>query len=263
MGWLFLRAHQLYDSGAFSKAEIKEIIDSLKESLQKQQENYGKEGLIFSGRNETWMDTSHDDGGREGFPIEIQALTLASYNFLWLLTGDRKVKSIESSMAKKVRKQFYNNKYLADLARDYTIRPNVFIAAYAYPQLLSKKEWETCFEHILPSLWLTWGGLASIDKNHSLFQKDYTGENNQSYHRGDSWFWINNLAAVVMSRLDRKKYSSYVSKIKDASVNDLLYKGAAGGCSEVSSASQQRAEGCLNQAWSCATLIELLKLTPQ
>ncbi len=260
VGWLFLRARQLYDEGVFTKSEQEELAYALKKSLQQQKKSYGKDGMIFSGRNETWMDTSYNDGGREGFPIEIQALTLAAYGFLWLLTKDKKAKAEEAAMAATVKKQFWNGKYLADLAGDYTIRPNIFIAAYAYPQLLSMKEWEKCIDGILPNLWLDWGGLSSIDKKHNLFQPSYTGEDNRSYHRGDSWFWINNLAAIVMHKINKTKYRSYIEKIKSASVKDLLWNGAVGCCSELSSASQQKAEGCLNQAWSCSTLAELLRL---
>ncbi len=259
VGWLFLRAKELYEEDAFTESEQKELTSTLKKSLLQQQKNYGKDGMIFSGRNETWMDTSYSDGGREGFPIEIQALTLAAYDLLWLLTKDKKAKEQETAMAAVVRKQFWNGRCLKDLAGDSTIRPNIFIAAYAYPQLLAKKEWEACIDNILPHLWLDWGGLSSIDRNHPLFQPNYTGEDNRSYHRGDSWFWINNLAAIVMHRLNKKKYGSYIKKIKSASVKDLLWNGAAGCCSELSSASQQRAEGCLNQAWSCSTLVELLR----
>ncbi len=260
VGWLFLRARQLYEENAFTNPEKREVAAALKKSLLQQQKNYGKNCLIFSSKNETWMDTSYSDGGREGFPIEVQALTLAAYDFLWLISKDKKARKQESEMAAAVRTQFWNGKYLADLAGDYTIRPNIFIAAYAYPQLLSKKEWETCIDNILPRLWLEWGGLSSIDKQHHIFLPNYTGENNRSYHRGDSWFWMNNLAAIVMHRLNKTKYRNHIEKIKDASVKDLLWNGAVGCCSELSSASQQKAEGCLNQAWSCSTLVELLRL---
>ncbi len=263
VGWLFLRARQLYLEKAFNETEIRELTAALEKSLQLQQKNYGKDGLIYGDKNETWMDTSYNDGGREGFPIEVQALTLSAYNFLWLLTKGRNAKSTEIAMAARVRQRFWNGKFLADLAGDFTVRPNIFIAAYAYPQLLKKSEWETCISNTLPKLWLDWGGLASIDKSHPLFQPNYTGENNASYHRGDSWYWINNIAAIVMAKVNKKKFHSYIEKIKTASINDLLWKGAVGCCSELSSASQQKAEGCLSQAWSAATLVELLKFVGQ
>ncbi len=261
IGWLFLRAKQVYFEGGFTRSEVKEITAALKDSLERQQRNYGRDGLIFSGKNESWMDTSWNDSGREGFPIEIQALTLAAYDFLALLTKDRRVRLQESKIKRKVRQLFWNSKFLNDLSNDSTVRPNIFIAAYAYPQLLTGKEWEICFASTLQKLWLEWGGLATIDRNHALFQKSYSGEDNRSYHRGDSWFWINNIAAIAMAQVNKQKFESYIKRIRDASVNDLLWKGAIGCSSELSSASEQKAEGCLSQAWSAATLIELLKST--
>ena len=112
---------------------------------------------------------------------------------------------------------FWNGNYLADglynASRDETIRPNVFIAAYVYPSLLNNANWTKCFSYLLPKLWLDFGGLSTIDKSHHLFCNEYTGENNQSYHRGDSWYWLNNLSALVMHRIDKNKFSVYVNKI--------------------------------------------------
>ena len=103
-------------------------------------------------------------------------------------------------MKKLVRDDFWNGEILADRLDDFTKRPNIYIAAYIYPELLTRDEWTTCFKNITPSLWLSWGGLSTIDKKHPLYTKTHTGEITQSYHRGDSWFWINNLAVLVMKR---------------------------------------------------------------
>ncbi|MBI2137218.1 hypothetical protein HYU12_01720 [Candidatus Woesearchaeota archaeon] len=259
VGWLFLRAAQLFRKGVFSSSEREEVAAALESSLALQDKN-AVDGLVFSRRNESWMDTAFNDNGREGFPVEVQALTLASYEFLFKLREDIKVKQKIAAMVKAVRQRFWNGSYLADLAGDFTIRPNIFIAAYAYGKLLSKKEWELCIDSVLPRLWLEWGGIATIDRSSPLFQQSHTGEDNRSYHRGDSWYWLNNLAAIVMHSINRVKYRTFIEKIKSASVNDLLWQGAAGCCSELSSAGRQSAGGCLSQAWSCSTLIELLSL---
>lgn len=81
---------------------------------------------------------------------------------------------------------------------------------------------------------------------------------NRSYHRGDSWFWINNLAAICMHRLDKKKYQQQIKFICEASMKDILFNGIPGHHAELSSASELRSEGCLSQAWSAATFIELV-----
>ena len=47
-------------------------------------------------------------------------------------------------------------------------------------------------------------------------------------------------------------------QILDASAKDILDLGLAGCASEVSSANDQRAEGCMAQAWSVGTYIEAM-----
>jgi len=259
IGWLFFRASELHSQRIFNLTDVGEITETLRRSLKEQQQHYGRDGFIYSGPNETWMDTSFNDYGREGFPIEIQALTLASYNFLSQLTKDSAIKKQELRMARLVRQHFWDGNNIADVLGHPETRPNFFIAAYVYPKLLTKKEWERAIQNALPRLWLGWGGLSSLMKDDLNFHPNYTGENNQSYHRGDSWYWINNLAAIVMHRVNPTLFRPYIEKIREASVRDLLWNGSIGTCSEVSSASRPTSSGCLNQAWSDSTLLELFK----
>jgi glycogen debranching enzyme len=79
-----------------------------------------------------------------------------------------------------------------------------------------------------------------------------------SYHNGDSWYYINNYAALAMHRLDKEHYAKHISRIAHASKEEMLFSGFIGCCAEVSSAKQMKSEGCLSQAWSAASLIELL-----
>jgi len=158
-----------------------------------------------------------------------------------------------------VRAEFWDGKILADGLADWTIRPNVFLAAYLYPKLLSKEEWAQCFDNILPKLWLSWGGLATIDQTDSRFINSHTGENSASYHNGDSWFYLNNLAALVLHRTDQKRFQKYIDQIIAASTRDILWQGAIGQHSEVSSASKLESSGCFAQAWSAAMYIELIE----
>jgi len=147
---------------------------------------------------------------------------------------------------------------VADGVGDNTIRPNIFIAAYVYPELLSKKEWITCFDHVLPKLWCDWGGLSTIDKSDKRFVGNHTGEDPTSYHNGDSWFWINNIAAIVLHAFDKGRYKNYINHILDASTKDILQYETSGHASELSSADEFEPSGSPVQAWSAATYIELL-----
>jgi glycogen debranching enzyme len=225
----------------------------------------------------------HCVDGREGFRIEIQALRLKMYALmkeLCKLTGDKKhseYERLEKNTKEAVKKVFWEPPVLIDGTdsegkEDRTIRPNIFIAYYIYPELLKLEEWDECFEYTLKRLWLSWGGLSTIDKRDKLFYDEYTGENNKSYHRGDSWFWINCLAAICMHRLDNDlgktigftnekkigKYKIAIDKIIDACCEEILFKGFIGHHAELSSAKELRSEGCMCQAWSAAMFIELI-----
>lgn len=265
-GWVFFRLHELMIKAEetkmmeqfFSKKNVEFIREQVRTSIERHKpENL----LIRNNALETWMDTSYENDTREGFRIEIQALWLATLrfsNYLDRISGRKEAYSdTEKGTRKKVREMFYSSGKLKDGSSDETIRPNVFLAHYVYPQLLEKEEWENVFDNALDKLWLEWGGLASIDKKSKLFCPEYTGENNKSYHRGDSWFFMNNIAAICLNSIDRKKYEDKIEKIKAASKRDILWKGILGRSSEISSAKEQRAEGSLFQLWSCATYIEL------
>ena len=230
---------------------------SLRKSIYGLIKNYSKNGLAYSNKKETWMDTEIGSG-REGFNIEVQALALAMYKCAFEISQDKKYRILENVMKNNVLEKFWNNKILYDNLNDAAVRPNVFIAYYVYPELLPKKEWEVCFENTLKALWLDFGGLSTIDKKHRLFAKNHTGEDPKSYHNGDSWFWINNLVALALFRVNKNKFKNEIERIIRASTEDILWKGIIGTNSELSSAEKLKAEGCLSQAFSNAMFIELI-----
>jgi glycogen debranching enzyme len=242
-----------------SKKELEQVKDTLAESIRRIEKKYGSKGLITNKDDETWMDT--DPGGqdpRDGARIEIQALHLNMLRLMHDLSGERKYKTKEEKMKKEVATRFWNGDLLADGLGDFTVRPNIFIAYYVYPDLLSEEEWKTCFNNEIKELWLDWGGLTSIDTHHPLFVNEYTGIDDRSYHRGDSWFWINNLAALCMFKIDPIEFEEKILRIIESSSKEILWKGAVGHHAEVSSAARLSSKGCVAQAWSAAMFIELI-----
>lgn len=248
IGWLFKR---IQDFNKFNQKEKKLIKNKLESSIEKITQNYMKNGLIYNNPCETWMDTEWAYDNRSGFRIEIQALFLNMLNYAYKITKKKKYKAQEEGMKQLVKKIFFNGVYLIDGFEDWTKRPNVFIAAYVYPKLLTKREWESCFKNILKDLWLSWGGLSTIDKENPLFCSKHTGEIHQSYHRGDSWFWLNNLAAIVLHKTNKRMFKPYINKIVKASTNKHC---------ELSSASKLSEEGCVYQSWTEAMLVEMEKM---
>lgn len=225
-----------------------------------------RDGLVWSEANTTWMDTSFADDGRAGARIEIQALFLAlceAHAYLCTITKTQnKHLGLQKAVQQGVHKLVQNGVLLdglhADGRPDFTVRPNIFIAAYVAPKLFSKKEWKSFIDAILPRLWLSWGGLSSIATNDQNFHGTYTGESVASYHRGDSWYFVNNIAAIVMCTVDKQVYHDKIQAITNASIRDMLELGYLGHCSELSSANVQEPVGCFSQAWSASTLLELL-----
>lgn len=246
-GWLFLRFEDVLD--LLNKRERKVVLDKLDWYLSEIESSL-ENGFVVNSARETWMDSVDRSGAR----IEINALVLAACRLYKKL---KSAHSLEAKLKKSVRSAFLKSDYLADGSDDSTVRSNVFIAAYAYPELLSKKEWIACFDHIIPRLWLVWGGFSTVDKSDERFVKRHSGENALSYHNGDSWFWINNLAAIVLNNFG-SKYKSYVRHILNASTVEILKQGVIGHHAELSSAERLRSEGSPVQAWSAATYVELV-----
>jgi glycogen debranching enzyme len=262
-GWLLKRAECFLP--LLSPTE-KEIVKRRGKLLIKKASERMINGFFVNNANETWMDSLERSGAR----IEMQAMILNSYRLLADLSETKKEKDFyikkEEAMKKRVRDVFFENGYLYDgyypktNFKDFTVRPNIFIAFYIYPNLLSKEEWTSCFQKALDCLWLPWGGLSTIDKNSNNFNWKHTGEDSRSYHQGDSWFFLNNLVAIALYKTDKERFKSYIEKIKEASREELIWMGAVGSHGEVSSAEKLESKGCLNQAWSSAMYIELLTI---
>ncbi len=257
-GWLFFRIGEFLQ--ALEKARVlktfvtskelafvKQKLNAVLDSLFKTRFN---EGVIVNLAGETWMDSE----SREGANIEIQALTLAVLKLNSKLSGKQDVRELQLKVA--VRRDFLKNRTIIDGKGHSEIRPNLFLAAYLYPELFTKQEWTDGFDRALDALWLDWGGLATIDKASPSFTKDSTGENAKSYHHGDSWFWLNNLAAIAMKHLDAKHYAKYIHKITEAGMKSqkLDVINVSG---ELSSASHLSSQGSPVQLWSNATFVEL------
>ena len=264
-GWLFFAGAGFLKNFKFNIGEAGLVSIRLEKEIEGLLKNNTKNNFAVNGVGKTWMDSL----ARAGAGVEIQALRLNMYDLAAELAEDKKQRNYYSGLKKNLlvafRKSFFDGNRLADTfdpdknEADFTVRPNIFLAEYLYPGLLKKDEWARCFEHALDELWLDWGGLATVGKSAPRFIGRDTGENSAAYHNGDSWFWVNNIAAIAMARIDKKRFKKYIEKIFAASKNDILWNAALGCASEISSAFEYEAVGCANQAWSAAIFLELLR----
>jgi len=259
-GFFFKRAEDLISDNLLSKEEIFLVKEILVRDIEKLLREKTKDSFAVNGPKETWMDTDYASDTREGIRIEIQALRLRMYNLAAKLTGERKYFELEHELSKKVREYFWNEEILKDGIDDRESRPNIFLAFYIYPELLFKHEWSKAFSSALEDLFLEWGGLASISKNSPLFCGKYRGclDVDQSYHHGDSWYFLNNISSMALRRVDARKFEKNIDAILHASTYDILWQGILGQHAELSSAEKFTSLGCRAQAWSCAMYVEAI-----
>lgn len=252
-GWLADRILRILSKYELPNDFKMDIIERFEKIVSRLLHKRTKDDLAINLPQETWMDSLERSGAR----IEIQALRLRIYDLLYELTHNDQYEILKRELKSKIRQKFHKEGILMDSPEDRTIRPNVFLAAYLYPELLSREEWEVCFDRVLPRIYLEWGGISSVDKSSSEFVGEDTGENSASYHNGNSWYWINNLVALVLYRTNPRKYSQFIGSIMEASMNEILYSGIIGHHAEVSSAVRQTSSGCGAQLWSAAMYIEM------
>ncbi|MDD5739105.1 MAG: amylo-alpha-1,6-glucosidase [Candidatus Pacebacteria bacterium] len=255
VGWLFKRAGEAIENKKINEMTVWKVKKYLKKALEDLLKYSNKTELATAIGNGTWMDSIDRTGER----IELQALRLYMLKLAYTLTNDSSYRILEASLKFKVKERFWSGEILFDSPTDQTIRPNIFLVAYVYPELLEEKEWQICFDNVLDALWLPWGGIATIDKRSPYFHEHHTGELSQSYHSGDSWFYLNNLTAIVLKRNNPERYKAYIEKIIEASSREILLMGAIGCHAELSSASHLSSEGCWSQAWSAALFVELVQ----
>ncbi len=259
-GLFFRCASRLMHIGALQGEELRKTKELLVSFLNATLSTRVQDGLVHNGSKETWMDTEYQGSGRAGARIEIQALTLAMFRFAGVLTGDKTYFFKEAELLRTVRAAFWDGNALADGAGDTSQRPNIFLAYHFYPDLLLRHEWEMAFARALDELWLPWGGIASIAPTHPFFCGVDRGcdDPNRSYHHGDAWFSINNYAAKALCMVNMEKFQPYIDALLAASTNDILWDGALGHHSEVSSADQYVPRGCLAQSWSAASYCDAI-----
>lgn len=245
-----------------SRAEIEFIYEKLNLVFNKVTTSYWdkEKELLKVKRGDSWMDTID-----AWYPLDVEVQFLNFVSVLSILSGMLGKTSeaehfldFEELLREKIRTAYFRAGILYNEPFVDNVNSNVFLAYYYCPDLFLRHTWEDIFDKSLKELKTSWGGISSLSKNDKNFQPNYTGENDKSYHMGDSWFWINNVTAIVLNDLNEQKYRREIKDILLSSTKDVLVMGTIGFGSEVSSASEQKAEGCMAQLWSSSTYIEMI-----
>jgi hypothetical protein len=208
--------------------------------LQKWQEEFDLDNLPpYS----TWMDTLERKNAMEIDVLYLKALRrFAKVN--------KKYVPLANNLKERIIKTIKENPIDINLVFTFLFLEDIF----------TLDEWKSFFEKFLKENYLSWGGLATLPLNDPKFLDEDDGEKSKAYHRGDSWYFLNNLLAYSLSKIDFQKFKNFIQKIIESSFFDLFFDGALGWSSEISSAKERRSEGSLVQTWSIASLTFLLSL---
>jgi len=221
-GWLFKRCHEMIDM--FSPEEKKYLADKVVDIIETLHERHTKDGFAFDVIEDTQT-------------IDAQALRLALYKSAFGLTKNELYNEFEKKLKNKVRDAYWNGEQLAQSRGNYNPHPRIVIAAYVYPDLLTKEEWSSCFTQMLKGTWLEWGGLKIEEK---------------------SLFWINNIAALCFLRTNKTLFHNHIQKIMNASKREMLWQGCLGMHGESSAAATLKSNGSYADIKSTATYMELM-----
>jgi hypothetical protein len=206
--------------------------------LRKWQEKFNLDNLPpYS----TWMDTLERKNA-----LEIDVL------YLKALRRFAKIKKNYVPLANNLKERIIKK------IKENPIDINLIFAFLFLEDIFTLNEWRNFFERLLKENYLSWGGLSTLPLNDSKFLDEDDGEKAKAYHQGNSWYFINNLSAYSLAKIDFKKFNHYIQKIIESSFEDLFFDGAIGWPSEISSAKERKSEGSLIQAWSIASLLFLL-----
>lgn len=250
--------HEIYEDGT-----LQFFYDSLLkifESVMKTKWN-GELELLNIKPEEWWRDTIN----WIEYPLALQIAMLNLISTLAILSRllgnnskSEEFLDFESDYRAHIKEKYLRNSMLYDEIHNDTISCDIYLAYYLYPDILTKEEWEVVFEKALKHLYLSWGGVSSLSKHDSRYVKEYSGANDKSYHQGDSWYFINAIAAMTMNHCNSNKFKQEITQISKALTNQVLFKGAFGHIAEVSSASTAQTRGTPAQCWSLALYIEMM-----
>jgi len=255
-GWYVKRLFEFRN--LFTAEEFAKLVNKVEENLVKFTETHydSKTRLFMAFPNESWMDTLN-----RVYPIELQFLVLNIYKNLYDFKRDERYRELYLDLGENVKRKYLEDNSLFDDINSRKIRPNIFLSYYILPDVFDKEKWEKIFDYALNHLWLDWGGLSSLSKLDKDFVEENNGDNyfrdaGKSMHNGDSWIFLNHIAAICMKKVNEEKYKKYIRKIL---LSSLKYLKEIGTLPELSSAKRRDISGAISQLWSLSTFVELLK----
>jgi len=207
------------------------------------------DGLFPTGAEGNWLKSAD----RQGILIENQAYYGKILDILFLLTNDDVYEFKKNRLIRAMRDKL-DGAYVLDREDTLEIRPNNFITSFFAPELFTYDEWVKTFDASLKDdgLWLNWGGFTTLGKSDPSYNEERDGE---------SWFFVNNIAGIVLHRLNSEKYTGKIQKILSASAENILWQKHSGRPCEVTLTADGKMQVQGLYGLSLATFIYLYRIT--
>jgi len=236
------------------------------------------DGLLVTGKNRlpvTWMNAVVDEQPvtlRSGATVEINALW---YNALMFSLDSaekaddtafiHKWKPVADKIPEAFQALFWNKErgyladYVGDYGHDWSIRPNMVLAAALPWSPLQENQkrgvLKTAEDHLV-----TPRGLRSLSPRHPDYKGEYAGDQKErdlAYHQGAVWPWLATYFAEGYLRLYDKQGLPRIKQLLEGFEEAMLNDGI-GSISEVYAGNPpHQAGGNISQAWNVAELLRL------
>lgn len=206
------------------------------------------DGLLPTDSGGNWMQSAD----RFGALIENQAYYAKILDVLSLLTDDDMYEFKKKRLTRAVRDKL-DGAYVLDKKDSLETRPNNFITAFLAPELFRKDDWQKTFDVVLKEgeLWQSWGGLTTLGQSDPSYNPERDGE---------SWFFINNMAGIVLSKLDSEKYADKIQAILRSSAENASWQEHSGRPCEVTLTADKQIKVQGLYGLSLATYIYLYRI---
>jgi len=283
--WLFIVMYEYYqkfEDKKFIKKYMKDLESVIKFHLEGTRYNIHVNEMGFlqggeDGYQLTWMDAKVNDyvvTPRIGSPVEIIVLWYNALKIFASLSDKVDYKaSIDIKTQIKLIKKNFKNAFLNDegYLNDYIdlegnpnkdFRSNQIYAVSLPFSLLSKKEEKKIVEQVKKNL-LTKYGLRTLNQEHDAFVGIYQGDQwsrDTAYHQGTVWPFIMGeyIEAFLKVNEYSKKAKQKAGKLLKPLKKHFYQKDCLHGISEIFDGKEPgEGRGCINQAWSVATIIKL------
>ncbi len=238
-------------------------------------------GLVYGGQKGmalTWMDAisaGKPVTPRTGYAVEVNALAYNAMMFTLELAKENndtkfidEFEDVADNFPNVFMDTFWNDEYsyLADYVngnyKDWSIRPNMLIAASLPYSPLEKKYMKSVLEVVEREL-LTTRGLRSLSPNHSDYEGIYFGDQNtrdKQYHQGTVWPWLMGAFAdtyiKVYGKSKIKRLIWYIERFEE-----VMTEHGIGSISEIYDGNPPHTpRGTISQATSVGELLRAIKL---